>query len=88
MFPALRAWIQQSAFFRWTLVGLLFLIAALYYFDRPAFKSVFPHLRRDLGFTDVGLASPLSAGLHLVGTIPGDCRVGLQFFLPALSRPG
>ena len=41
----------------WFVSILLSFIAALFYSDRTAFTTLFPLLRNDLGFTDLGLAA-------------------------------
>ena len=41
----------------WSVSILLSFIAALFYSDRSAFTTLFPLLRNDLGFTDMGLAA-------------------------------
>ncbi len=41
----------------WIVSILLSFIAALFYSDRTAFTTLFPLLRNDLGFTDMGLAA-------------------------------
>jgi len=51
------AGVESGPLYRWLLVGTLFLIACLNYADRAALNSVFPLLRRELGMSDVALAS-------------------------------
>ena len=43
--------------YRWVLTIFLFLIATLFYSDRTAFATLFPLLRGDLGFSELGLGA-------------------------------
>ncbi len=42
--------------YKWVVVGVIWLIAMLNYADRMVIFSVFPLLKREMGFSDVGLA--------------------------------
>ena len=43
-------------YYKWVVVGVIWLIAALNYADRMTIFSVLPVLKRELGFTDIALA--------------------------------
>ncbi len=65
---------EESSFYKWLLVGMLFCIACLNYADRGALNAVFPLLRGDLGMSDVALAATSSLFLWtyaLVSPIAG-----------------
>jgi MFS family permease len=51
---------KQSGYYKWFLVGVLFVVACLNYADRGALNAIFPLLRKQLGMSDVSLAATSS----------------------------
>jgi MFS family permease len=43
--------------FRWAIVAVLFVVSAINYADRSSITAVFPLLKGDLGFSDIGLGA-------------------------------
>src|SRR5215471_11857112 len=43
--------------YKWALVAALFFVSALNYADRTSITAVFPLLKSQLGFTDIGLGA-------------------------------
>lgn len=47
---------EESSFYKWFLVWVLFVVGALNYADRVVLTAMFPLLKADLGMTDLGMA--------------------------------
>jgi MFS family permease len=48
--------IDSNPYYKWVVVGVMWLIACLNYTDRMTIFSVFPVLKHEMGLTDIGLA--------------------------------
>ena len=48
--------IDSNPYYKWVVVGVMWLIACLNYTDRMTIFSVFPVLKNEMGLTDIGLA--------------------------------
>ena len=51
---------KESGRYKWFVVGMLFFVACLNYADRGSLSAVFPLLRKELGMSDIALASTSS----------------------------
>jgi MFS family permease len=51
---------EEFGYYKWLLVGLLFVVACLNYADRGSLNAIFPLLRKQLGMSDVSLAATSS----------------------------
>jgi len=52
----LQAEMDSNPYYKWVVVGVMWLIACLNYTDRMTIFSVFPVLKKEMGLTDIGLA--------------------------------
>lgn len=51
-----QAEVDSNPYYKWVVVGVMWLIACLNYTDRMTIFSVFPVLKKEMGLSDIGLA--------------------------------
>jgi hypothetical protein len=51
-----RLKIDSNPYYKWVVVGVMWLIACLNYTDRMTIFSVFPVLQKQMGLSNIGLA--------------------------------